>query len=159
MLESGSSGPLTKKSGADAVSRLVLDTSAYSHFARGDERVLDYLGKASSIFVPVIVVGELEAAFAMERRAKANLQVLSEFLDEPGVHLAELTRPAARAYGEIVSRLRRAGRPVATSALWIAATTIAVGGELLTFDTDFEDVTELRSIVLKPDTERWRDSR
>ena len=41
------------------MSRICLDTSAYSHFRRGEPRVVEYLDRADWIGVPSIVVGEL----------------------------------------------------------------------------------------------------
>ena len=50
-------------SGVELVARLVLDTSAYSHFRRGHEIVLDFMASAGIIFLSTTVLGELEAGF------------------------------------------------------------------------------------------------
>ena len=59
-------------SGAERVSRLVLDTSAYSHFRRGHAGVLDALARAERVLIPITVLGELEAAFESGARARDN---------------------------------------------------------------------------------------
>ena len=48
-------------SGADPVSRLVLDTSAYSHMRAGHDIVLDMIAAAEIVLMPATVLGELEA--------------------------------------------------------------------------------------------------
>ena len=60
-------------SGAEFNGRLVLDTSAYSHFKAGDECVLDLIAAAEVVLLPTIVLGELEAAFIQGRRELENI--------------------------------------------------------------------------------------
>jgi len=82
-------------SGAERVSRLVLDTSACSHFRRGHAGVLDALARADRVLVPVTVLGELEAAFELGGRPRENRRTLEDFLAEPFVdHLDP--RPPSR---------------------------------------------------------------
>lgn len=138
------------RSGAEAVGRLVLDTSAYSHFRSGDDRVLDLIAAAEIVFLPTIVLGELEAGFALGRRELENRTLLAEFLAEPFVSVLQVTPTVARHYGRLVASLRRAGTPIPINDIWIAATTLDCGGYLLTFDGDFESVSALDCTVLKP---------
>lgn len=139
-------------SGAERVSRLVLDTSAYSHFRRGHAGVLDALAHAERVFVPVTVLGELEAAFELGTRARENRRVLDDFLAEPFVDLVDTTASVARHYGRVFSALKHAGTPVPTNDVWIAAATLDCGGTLLTFDRDFERIGGLDCLLLsQPD--------
>lgn len=137
-------------SGAERVSRLVLDTSAYSHFRRGHAGVLDALSHAERVFVPVTVLGELETAFELGTRARENRRVLDDFLAEPFVDLLDATASVARHYGRVFSALKRAGTPVPTNDAWIAAATLDCGGTLLTFDRDFERIGGLDCLLLSP---------
>jgi len=130
------------------VDRLVFDSSAYSHFRAGHSGVLDCLAKAAVVVVPTIVLGELDAAFDAGLRAKENRTRLAELLDEPFVTVAPVTAAVARHYGRIVGELRRAGTPIPTNDVWIAATTADCGGTVLTFDRHFERVAGLQRIVL-----------
>jgi len=57
-------------SGAEAVERLVLDTSVYAAMCRGHEEVLDWVASSSAVVTSVIVLGELEAGFEMGNRAR-----------------------------------------------------------------------------------------
>ena len=72
-------------SGAEPIRRLVLDTSAYSHFRAGHQTVLDLLAAADVVLLPATVLGELEAGFEMGRRALENRTTLARFLQEPFV--------------------------------------------------------------------------
>jgi len=50
------------------ISTLMLDTSAYAAFKRGQQEAIDALRQASSIVVPSIVLGELLAGFEVGGR-------------------------------------------------------------------------------------------
>lgn len=138
------------RSGADLGLRLVLDTSAYSHFRAGDARVIDFLARAEIVALPTIVLGELESAFLLGRREKENRALLADFLGEPFVSVLQVTPAVARAYGRVFAELRRAGTPIPLNDVWIAATALDCGGHLLTFDTDYQVVAALDCTVLKP---------
>ena len=137
-------------SGAERVSRLVLDTSAYSHFRRGHALVLDALARAERVLVPVTVLGELEAAFELGARVRENRRVLDDFLAETYVDVIDTTASVARHYGRMFAALKRAGTPVPVNDLWIAAATLDCGGTLLTFDRDFERIHGIDRMVLTP---------
>ena len=127
-------------SGAERVSRLVLDTSAYSHFRRGHAGVIDALARAERVLIPMTVLGELEAAFELGSRARDNRRVLDDFLAEPFVDLLDITASVARHYGRVFSTLTRACAPLPVNDVWIAAATLDCGGTLLTFDRDFDRI-------------------
>ncbi|CAN5606638.1 hypothetical protein BH24CHL9_BH24CHL9_16260 [soil metagenome] len=116
--------------------------------AAGHEQVQAALAQANVVLVPVVVIGELEAAFALGRRALANRALLAEFLDEPFVRALDVTHEVARRYGELMVALRRAGTPIPVNDIWIAATALDAGGHVLTFDRDFESVPDLRVTLL-----------
>ena len=141
-------------SGVERLAKLVLDTSAYSHFRSGHARVLDYLARADTILFPTIVIGELEAAFEQGTRAQANHVALDTFLEEPFVAILPVTQAVAKRYGRVFATLRAAGTPVPVNDIWIGATTLDCGGTLLTFDTDFERIDGLHHVLLTIDPPR-----
>ena len=134
------------------VDRLVLDTSAYSHFRGGHAEVLDALSRAERVLVPVTVLGELEAAFQWGSRARENRRALEDFLEEPFVDLLPVTAAVARQYGRVFAGLRRAGTPIPVNDIWIAASAIDCGGTLLTFDRDFDRIAGLDHVTLSSHT-------
>ena len=129
---------------------VALDTSAYSHMIAGHEGVLDAVARAEVVYVPAIVLGELEAAFRLGRRQKQNHRALTEFLDEPFVEVLSVTPSVAQRYGRLFAELRTMGRPLPISDVWIAATSLDGGAHLLTFDRDFERIVGLDHTLFDP---------
>lgn len=132
----------------ERVSRLALDTSAYSRFRAGDTRVRDLIAGAESVLVPAPVLGELHGGFEMGSRTRENRVALSEFIAEPFVRVIVVDETVARHYGRVYSSLRRAGTPIPANDMWIAACAIDQGACLLTFDHDFDLVVGLDRLVL-----------
>jgi tRNA(fMet)-specific endonuclease VapC len=136
-------------SGVELAPRVVLDTSAYARLRVGNERLLTRLAAASVILVPVIVLGELEAGFALGMRARENRVALADFLAEPFVEVISLGPGAARHYGRIFAELRRSGTPIPVNDIWIAASTAESAAHLLTFDRHFAQVEGLDCSILE----------
>ena len=132
-----------------AIDRLVLDTSAYSHLRKGHPEVLASLAAAVQVSIPVIVLGELEAAFERGSRAAENQRVLAELLAEPFVNVLDVTTTTVRHYARVFVSLRNAGTPIPLNDVWIAACTQECHGHLLTFDGDFLRVPALECTLLE----------
>ncbi len=130
--------------------RLVMDTSAYSHMRMGHSELSELLVSAEVLLIPVTVLGELEGAFEMGSRARANRLSLAEFLSESFVSVLPTTPDIARRYGQIYARQRRSGRPVPVNDMWIAASAVDSGGHLVTFDKDFARIEALDCTILAP---------
>lgn len=131
------------------MSRIVLDTSAYSHFKRGDAKVVDIIDSADWVGIPAVVLGELLAGFKMGQRVRENERELQEFLAHPAVEELSVDRHVAAVYAEIVIALRRAGTPLPVNAIWIAASAAAAGASVLTYDAHFEKISRVGSIVVR----------
>jgi predicted nucleic acid-binding protein len=130
------------------VSRLVLDTSAYSHFRTGHQETLDHLARAERVLIPVTVLGELEAAFELGSRPRENRRALESYLEEAFVDVLPTTIAVARQYGRVFASLRAAGTPLPVNDIWIAAAALDCGGTLLTFDADFSRIAGLAHVTL-----------
>lgn len=125
------------------MSRILLDTSAYSAFKRGHTGVVASVRRAREILLPITVLGELLAGFETGTRKQANEEELHRFLQSPRVSIARLLEATARRYAVIYADLRRAGRPVPTNDMWIAASAMEHGAELLTTDDDFTAIARV----------------
>jgi tRNA(fMet)-specific endonuclease VapC len=136
-------------SGSSSGHRLVLDTSAYSHLRGGDARILDRVAAATLILLPAIVLGELEAGFALGARSAENRRSLAELLAEPFVQAVPIDATVARQYGRLFAHLRRAGTPVPTNDIWIAAVAIDRAATLLTFDDHFRHLRGLDCEIMR----------
>ena len=130
------------------IERLVLDTSAYSHFRGGHPQVLASLTTAVQVFVPVTVLGELEAAFQLGSRVAENRRVLAEFLTPPYVNVLHVTPDTFPHYASVFVALRKAGTPIPLNDVWIAASALEFHGHLLTSDRDYLRIPSLECTVL-----------
>lgn len=131
------------------MSRYCLDTSAYSHFKRGDQAVVDILDGAEWLGVPTIVLGELRVGFLLGLRRKQNEDELREFLSNPVVEIVGVDLEVSRHYAEIVVDLRRAGTPLPTNDIWIAAIAARQGALILSYDHHFHTIGRVGAIVLQ----------
>ncbi len=122
------------------MSLVLLDTSAYSGFLRGDPEIKLALQQAGEICVNPVVLGELLAGFARGSHAVKNRKELRTFLGSPRVRVVEITESTAERYAAIFDYLRREGTPIPTHVLWIAASAMEHGLPVLTRDRHFERV-------------------
>ena len=131
------------------MSRYCLDTSAYSHFRRGDPPLVALVDSAEWIGLPSIVMGELRTGFLLGQRPAENEAGLVEFLGSPVVSELPVEGEVSRHFAEIVVELRRAGMPLPTNDIWIAATAARHGALVLTYDRHFERIARVGSLVLE----------
>ena len=125
-----------------------LDTSAYSNFRRGNEEVATLLDRAEAVGVPTIALGELRTGFLLGRRREHNEAELATFIDHPAVEIFEVDAEVSRLYAEIVVDLRKAGTPVPTNDIWIAAVAARNGTAVLPCDAHFERIARVGSVVV-----------
>jgi tRNA(fMet)-specific endonuclease VapC len=123
--------------------RLVLDTSAYSGFNRGDRRLKEFFRTDNEISVPLIVLGELRAGFSLGTKSKENEVLLQKFLDSSNVSTITITDKTTKLFAAIFQRLKLAGTPINTNDIWIAALTLENDCLLVTLDSDFKRVPDL----------------
>ena len=117
--------------------RLLLDTNAYVGMRRGDERVSSLLRDAEEILISTVVLGELEYGFFNGRRYAANKRSLGAFLATPFVSVIGVGAETSNRYGRIAAQLRRAGTPIPTNDVWIAAHGLETGANVVSFDRHF----------------------
>lgn len=130
------------------MTRLCLDTSAYSKFQSGHSETVGHVDVAEWIGIPSVVIGELWAGFLLGSRRAENIQKLDEFLSHAVVEVVPIDEAVAHIYGEIVVELRRRDRPLPANDIWIAATAARTGGTILTFDAHFRELTRVGTLIL-----------
>jgi tRNA(fMet)-specific endonuclease VapC len=130
------------------MSRFCLDTSAYSRFRRGEREVARLLDRAEWVGVPAVTLGELRTGFELGARREQNEEELRELLANPVVEELAIDGEVSHHYARIVADLRRAGTPLPTNDLWIAATAARHGALVLTYDTHFEAIARVGSHIL-----------
>jgi tRNA(fMet)-specific endonuclease VapC len=126
------------------MSRVLIDSCAYTRFVAGDRAVLEALSCAGTVFVSVFVLGELKAGFKAGSHEALNKRILGEFLDKSAVEILPAGEDTADFYARIWSSLRKAGRPIPTNDVWIAAQAMETGSVLITYDAHFAQIPGLR---------------
>lgn len=124
--------------------RVMLDTNAYAALLSGDAAVREALAIVSEVLLPIIVVGELEAGFRGGTRYTENGAVFQLFLAKPGVRMVVCGHETSRIYGEVKDSLKRAGSPVPSNDIWIAASAIEHAAMLVTYDRHFASIRQVR---------------
>jgi tRNA(fMet)-specific endonuclease VapC len=132
-----------------AMSRYCVDTVAYSHFKRGEPRTAALLDSAEWIGIPVIVLGELFAAFERGKLRSRNIAELEKFLSVTVVEVLPVDRRTAEIFGAMVAELKLRGRPIPTNDIWIAAAAVKSGSTLITWDTHFREIPLLGALILE----------
>jgi tRNA(fMet)-specific endonuclease VapC len=99
--------------------------------------------------VPAIALGELRTGFLLGGRQRRNELELDAFLDNPVVQVLTVDSETSRHYAEIVADLRKAGTPIPTNDIWIAATAARNGATVLTCDGHFEHVRRVGSVIVE----------
>lgn len=128
--------------------KVCLDTNAYSRMMLGHVSLTKLLESVDEIFVPATVLGELHAGFECGTRRQANREMLAAFLGQPGVTPLAVDEAVAERYGALVGQMSRAGTPIPTNDVWIAAAAMECGARLVTYDAHFVAVPGL--LVLAP---------
>ncbi|MDP9359819.1 MAG: type II toxin-antitoxin system VapC family toxin [Acidobacteriota bacterium] len=128
------------------MTRLLLDTSAYSAFMSGYIPVRAPVQEASELWLSATVLGELLAGFRKGNRTRENELRLRDFLAEPRVYFALIDGETAERYAVIHDHLRRAGTPVPVNDVWIAAAAFQRGLKLLTLDEHFRRIPQVHVV-------------
>ena len=123
--------------------RLLIDTSAYSAFMRGHQEIKELFQVAEHLYLNPIILGELYAGFQRGRKRSQNEALLHQFLQSPRVNIFPLDEETAERYSVILNTLWTAGTPIPTNDLWIAASAMQYGLEIVTTDSHFQKVVQV----------------
>jgi tRNA(fMet)-specific endonuclease VapC len=123
--------------------RRMLDTNAYVALKRNHGAVAVLVREASELVFSTVVLGELLFGFRNGSRFERNLAELDAMLGHGRVSLMDVTRTTADRFARIAATLRKAGTPIPSNDIWIAAHAFESGAELVTFDRHFEAVPGL----------------
>ena len=126
--------------------KLLLDTNRLSDALAEVDEVLDTLEQAETIYVPVIVLGEMRSGFNSGRRAAENETRLQWFLAQDGVVTPSIEPTVSHRYAAVHRALRARGKPIPTNDLWIAAIALEHGLVLYTRDAHFAQVPGLACV-------------
>jgi tRNA(fMet)-specific endonuclease VapC len=126
------------------VNKALLDTSGYTSFLSGDERVLETLANSDVVYMSIFVLGELFAGFKGGSRFNMNKSILEQFLQKTTVEVLKGNKTTAEIFGQLKDTLKKAGTPIPINDIWIAAHALETGSVLITLDTHFEKCPGVR---------------
>ena len=132
------------------MTRVLLDTSAYSVFMRGHAAIQQALQHTDEIYFSPIVLGELLAGFRRGRNREKNERELQAFLSSPRVRGVGLDEETAERYAVILAGLWKAGTPIPTNDIWIAASAMQYGLSILTTDAHYQHVAQVIVHLFEP---------
>jgi predicted nucleic acid-binding protein len=129
--------------------KLVLDTNIYCDYAEGLPDVVVAMAQYGEfIFIPSIVLGELNYGFVKGKRQQFNERKLSQLISRLKIEVIDVNAEVARKYGLIFLYLERKGVKIPIKDVWIAACCMEIGGTLLTRDKHFTLVEQIDAMVL-----------
>ena len=98
---------------------MILDTNALSAAADLESAALEVIAQAEILAVPVIVLGEFRLGIGQSRHRAEYEDWLREWIET--VNVLDIDEETTRHYAAIGLELKRAGKPIPTNDLWIAA--------------------------------------
>ena len=117
---------------------MILDTNGLSALADGESALEPVLRKAAQIAIPVIVLGEYRYGISLSRDRTHYEQWLAEYL--PAFRILEVDESTAISYSAVRTELRKAGTPIPSNDVWIAALCRQHSLPLVTRDLHFDAV-------------------
>jgi len=127
---------------------LSLDTNAYTALMKGDASAARQVRGAEAVMVSAVVAGELLYGFRNGKQYDRNRRQLDAFLAEAYVEFRPVTWLTCERFALVAAQLRRAGTPLPTNDIWVAAHALETGAHLLSYDAHFGKVAGL--IVIHP---------
>ncbi len=123
---------------------MILDTNALSAMADGEAEIAIILRQQKRIALPVIVLGEFLYGIAQSRHRNDYEEWLTRTL--PLVDVLPVIEQTTEHYSAISVNLRRAGKPIPTNDIWIAALAREHGLPVLSRDGHFDDVADVKRV-------------
>jgi tRNA(fMet)-specific endonuclease VapC len=98
---------------------VILDTNGLSAMADGEPELEPILRKAAQLAIPVIVLGEYRYGISHSRRRKHYEQWLADYL--PKFRVLDVDERTTVFYSAVRTELKRAGTPIPSNDVWMAA--------------------------------------
>lgn len=123
---------------------MILDTNALSALAEGDPSLESTVQKAAELAIPVIVLGEYRYGIRQSHHHRHYEQWLAEFL--PAYRILDVDQETSIHYAGIRLELKKAGTPIPSNDVWIAALSRQHALPILSRDTHFDVIEALRRL-------------
>lgn len=124
---------------------VLIDTNVLISFLERSQKTLGaVLSAYDELVVTPTILGEFRAGLGSDRKGEGVARALEAFLSLDSVRVLPITDQTAVFYAKIFRALKGMGRPIPTNDIWIAASAMASGIELCSFDAHFEIIPMLQ---------------
>jgi predicted nucleic acid-binding protein len=127
---------------------ILLDTSILLDVLHGNKDTITLVQKLppESLHISIVTFTEIELGFALlqSQRNREAQRLFHTLVEEHELEVIRVGQEVASQYVHIQAKLHREGNTLARFDALIAATALAFGLQLVTLDTDFQRVKELR---------------
>ena len=123
---------------------MILDTNGLSAVAEGDTALEPILRQAAQIAIPVIVLGEYRYGISQSRHRLRYERWLAEYL--PKFRILDSDEVTTIAYSAVRAELKKAGTPIPSNDVWIAALCRQHSLPLISRDRHFEAVSGITRV-------------
>ncbi len=120
---------------------MILDTNGLSALAEGESGLEPLLRRASQVAIPVIVLGEYRYGISQSRNRIHYEQWLAEYL--PSFRILDVDERTTISYSAVRRELKKAGTPIPSNDVWIAALCRQHSLPLLSRDRHFDAVSRI----------------
>jgi tRNA(fMet)-specific endonuclease VapC len=124
---------------------VILDTNGLSALAGGEVALELILRRAALIAIPVIVLGEYRYGISQSRHQLDYERWLAEYL--PDFRILDVDELTAISYSAVRSELKKAGTPIPSNDVWIAALCRQHSLPLLSRDRHFDAVSGIERLA------------
>ena len=118
---------------------MILDTNGLSALAEGEPGLEPFLRRAAQVAIPVIVLGEYRYGISQSRNHIHYEQWLAEYL--PSFRILDVDERTTISYSAVRGELNKAGTPIPSNDVWIAALCRQHSLPLLSRDRHFDAVS------------------
>ena len=123
---------------------MILDTNGLSAVAEGEPALAPVLRKAAQVAIPVIVLGEYRYGISQSRERNRYEQWLREYL--PKFRLLDIDEQTTISYAAVRIELKKAGTPIPSNDVWIAALCRQHSLPIVSRDRHFDAVPGLKRL-------------
>jgi tRNA(fMet)-specific endonuclease VapC len=123
---------------------VILDTNGLSAVVEGDPGIEPLLRKATRVVLPVVVLGEYRYGISHSRNRQRYERWLAEYL--PTFQSLDVDEHTTIPYAAVRSELKKAGTPIPSNDVWIAALCRQYGLPIVSRDRHFDLVAGIQRL-------------
>lgn len=126
---------------------LLIDTNiliaAFEHGYKLPDKARAY----DRVILPATVIGEYRAGITDSRQGRENAGKLDAYLRHATVETVPVTDLTAEYYAKVFQALKAKGQPIPQNDMWIAASALEHGADIVTYDPHFRAIPMLTVIL------------